>query len=222
MEQLYYNKPVLEKISEFIKDAMWIFLLVLAASPSNDKISAIFMILAIYIASKFLIKKYNEQLAEYNPKGFGWKKISVKNLAFTGFIILCYVIFYILWIKIVEAKYVDISKMANYKLPKPITYFIRTRIGSPIVEELIFRGIFFNLFFNINDKKNNILAILVSSAVFTLIHTYGINLSVLIYFPMSLFFAVISAYTKDLKYPMHLHFFINSFEGYIRFLAYKI
>lgn len=222
METTFYDKSISDKILEFIKDGMWIFLLVLAYNIGNDITSAIFMVFLIFLASRHLIKKYDKQLSEYNPKGFGWKKISVKNLAFTGFIIICYLIFYFLWIKIVEIKYVDISEIANGTVSKPITYLVRTKIGSPIVEELVFRGIFFNLFFNINDKKNNILAILSSSIVFTLLHTFGINFFVLAYFPISLFLAILYAYTKDLRYPMFLHFFINSFEGYIRFLIYKI
>ncbi|WP_407639562.1 CPBP family intramembrane glutamic endopeptidase [Anaerosphaera aminiphila] len=57
----------------------------------------------------------------------------------------------------------------NYFFPS-LFATLNTYICAPIFEELIFRVIFFNYFFNKNDKLYNILAIVVSSIIFGLMH----------------------------------------------------
>ncbi|MFC6180039.1 CPBP family intramembrane glutamic endopeptidase [Lactiplantibacillus daowaiensis] len=76
---------------------------------------------------------------------------------------------------------------------------------TPIMEELVFRGVLMNLFF-----KHDWLNVLLSGVVFGSLHTTNTLPSFLIYFTMGLILAGVYHWSGKLLAPMLLHFLINA------------
>lgn len=81
-------------------------------------------------------------------------------------------------------------------------------VVSPIFEELIFRGIFFNYFFNQKSRKNMILGIIVSGLMFGIVHepTLKLDSYFLMYSACGMVLADIYLKTKNIKYNIITHF----------------
>lgn len=90
-----------------------------------------------------------------------------------------------------------------------------TTIGNgliaPTIEELLFRGLFFNFFFLKKTSVNGFLKILVSELIFGSMYELAINYNWLIYCTMGWILGVTYYWTKDLKCSMFLHVLINFF-----------
>lgn len=77
---------------------------------------------------------------------------------------------------------------------------------TPFAEELIFRGLFMNLFFNARDFW---LPILLSGLVFTLVHASSNIISYLIYFYMGCVLAYVYRSTGNLTNSIGIHLINN-------------
>lgn len=83
-------------------------------------------------------------------------------------------------------------------------------IIAPIFEETIFRGLFFNIFFEERTRLNKWLGILFSGLAFGLIHDPGLTKFVLIYWALGCILAWVYMTTKDLRYSIISHMLFNS------------
>lgn len=86
-----------------------------------------------------------------------------------------------------------------------ITFFVVRCIIAPIAEEIVFR---FGLYELINKKLKNVLAIIVSSLIFSLLHGYLIFDTVLLTI-LSIIWTYSYSKKEKLFYPIALHFFHN-------------
>lgn len=96
----------------------------------------------------------------------------------------------------------------------PIIIIFQVLLQGPIIEELIFRKIFFQKFFINCSRKKMTLGVLVNSFIFALVHYSHLDFSFLVYFIMGINFNYIYIYTKDIRYSMIIHF-INNFLALI-------
>lgn len=88
---------------------------------------------------------------------------------------------------------------------KVIVELIATCIFAPIFEEIIFR---FGIYKKINKKLDAVLSMLITSAIFSIIHLYNIGGSIIL-IGISLIWNYSFYKTNNLIYPILLHFFHN-------------
>lgn len=91
-----------------------------------------------------------------------------------------------------------------------INTVITTVFLAPIVEEIIFRGLFAKLFFpKITDVKTSFWYVLTTSIVFGLAHVQSFDLSIIPYILMGVILALAYIRFGDIKYNIFLHFLNN-------------
>ncbi|MBF0818204.1 CPBP family intramembrane glutamic endopeptidase [Streptococcus acidominimus] len=91
-------------------------------------------------------------------------------------------------------------------LAQPFFAFFAVVIFAPIMEELIFRGLFAGYFFpNLTQKTNLILYFILTSSLFCLAHGPRTIPHFLIYFTMGAALAWLYLAKRDLRYSMGLH-----------------
>lgn len=81
---------------------------------------------------------------------------------------------------------------------------------APFVEEVIFRGMFFNTFFTKETRMNKWVGIVVSGFVFAYMHDPHITRFILVYWVLGCVLAWVYLRTKDLRYSMLTHMLYNS------------
>ncbi len=91
----------------------------------------------------------------------------------------------------------------------PYTTILGVVFLAPIIEELLFRGIFFNYFFNGNSMWSNIAVVFVSGLLFGLMHEMNLSLSLLVYCIPGWIYGLVYMFTKDIRYTMGMHFTNN-------------
>lgn len=84
------------------------------------------------------------------------------------------------------------------------SYYLVVIFLGPISEELLFRGIFFNLFLFKDNVFYKVIVTLVSS-FFAYMHTLTVELSMIPYLFSGMLFSCIYLYTKDIKYAIMLY-----------------
>lgn len=96
-----------------------------------------------------------------------------------------------------------ISSLAN-----PI-YNVLLVIVAPICEEIIFRGMFFNTFFPVENHWTKVLGILASGFVFGFMHDPTFSKFIFLYWMMGSLLAWTYVLTKDLRYSIIAHMLNN-------------
>lgn len=96
-----------------------------------------------------------------------------------------------------------ISSLAN-----PI-YNVLLVIVAPICEEIIFRGMFFNTFFPVENHWTKFLGILASGFVFGFMHDPTFSKFIFLYWMMGSLLAWTYVLTKDLRYSIIAHMLNN-------------
>lgn len=91
----------------------------------------------------------------------------------------------------------------------PWTLFLMAGFLGPVIEELIFRGIFMNLFWKKDTPLNGILAIATSGIVFGLLHEPHLSVFLVLYASLGMVLAFTYRYNRDLRYSLALHMIIN-------------
>ncbi|HAT55352.1 MAG TPA: hypothetical protein DCW31_08985 [Lactobacillus sp.] len=91
--------------------------------------------------------------------------------------------------------------------------------GAPILEELIFRGLFFNYFFMKLDKPwVKVLGVIVNGLLFAQLHTNLWTPDAWVYFVMGAILAITYVQTKDIRFDIGIHFANNAFSMLTMFL----
>lgn len=80
---------------------------------------------------------------------------------------------------------------------------------APIYEEIIFRGMFFNIFFTREKSSNKWLGILVCGFVFGLAHDPHFSKFIIVYWVLGCILAWVYLQTRDLRYSIIAHMLNN-------------
>ncbi|KAF0507243.1 CPBP family intramembrane metalloprotease [Pediococcus pentosaceus] len=94
----------------------------------------------------------------------------------------------------------------------PIWTFTDGVLVAPVMEELIFRGIFFELFFQTDQPVIKVIGVIVNAVIFGALHDTGINFP--IYAIMGAILAVTYMRTRDIKCSIGIHI-LNNFISFI-------
>lgn len=93
----------------------------------------------------------------------------------------------------------------------PILTTLSNDLFAPTLEELLFRGIFFNLFFIKKTKCDTVMKIVVSGLVFGCAHQLKIDYNWLIYCSFGWLLGSTYFWTKDIRCSIVLHMLVNLF-----------
>ena len=102
-------------------------------------------------------------------------------------------------------------------LSQPLFSFFAVVIFAPLTEELIFRGMLARYLFPKQDKSKQVLFLLVSSVLFTLIHFPGDVQQFFVYFSLGFSLGLAYISRKGLIYSISLHA-LNNLVGFLMIL----
>ncbi|WP_207233397.1 CPBP family intramembrane glutamic endopeptidase [Holzapfeliella floricola] len=102
-----------------------------------------------------------------------------------------------------EAGLNEIISKVNFLFPLFVMFV------GPIVEEYIFRGLFFNLFFKKDTRLNNVVGIFVNGVLFGLMHETSLSIYLVLYSVMGMILASVYLFTKDIKSSIVVHIINN-------------
>ncbi|WP_207233309.1 CPBP family intramembrane glutamic endopeptidase [Holzapfeliella floricola] len=186
----------------------------------NSGFRLVLGLVALYLCYRY----YTYLLKKDNPRQFNIKRFDTKNIKF---IILGFISIFILQIFLNMAisslglnstsanQNVLIEALKN----RNFLYGFFIVIFGPIIEELIFRGLFFDLFFKHASKMKNILGVISNGMLFYFIHMgFTVHVSGIIYFVMGMIFATTYIKTKDIRCGMGIHI-LNNLISYLGMIA---
>ncbi len=181
----------------------------------NQTMFYIYLTEAVVIS--FLFKKRIKKLLNYLTEQY--KTISIKLLKYvismTIVVVLVYIFMYLFGLDMTNIG-ANQSLINSVLLNDPNIYiFLVVGLVAPCIEEFIFR---FGLIGNLLTDCSNVVKIIISTIVFTLIHTgfsqfdEGIVISIqllLLYMPMAALYSYIYVREKRIIYPLGLHIINN-------------
>jgi membrane protease YdiL (CAAX protease family) len=168
-----------------------------------------------FVYKKYLSKTKDNSFENENLVEFMWKKIL--------FVLVMYGIMYL--IDLLFSTFLDIGTPENQEILEemfrmtPITIAMMTVVVAPIVEELIFRGLFTTYFMKNETVLSKIVIVVTSSLVFGLAHEVTPSLSLLYYSSIGAMLSITYMYTKNIKYSILLHFINNLLATYMMFTS---
>lgn len=193
---------------------------ILIASDFSDWFIA-FTILGLNgFVIKFLYKKYLSKIKDSSFEKEPLKEINWKKILF---VLVMYGLMYL--IDLLFSTFLDIGTPKNQEILEkmfrmtPITITMMTVVVAPIVEEVIFRGLFVSYFLKKESTLSKIVIIITSSLVFGLIHEVTPSLSLLYYSSVGAMLGITYIYTKSIKYNILLHFINNLLATYMMFIG---
>lgn len=155
---------------------------------------------------------YKRQLREYNDWGFNetphWDMRRV-GIAMIGFVLI--IVVSIVMLNLVgrgvsnNQQALDKIELNSKGLFKIMVVFI-----APFCEEVIFRGMFFNIFFTKANTRNKWAGIIVSGFLFAYLHDPMLSKFVFVYWGLGMVLAWVYMKTKDLRYSMLVHMCYNA------------
>lgn len=155
---------------------------------------------------------YKRQLREYNGWGFNetphWDMRRV-GIAMIGFVLI--IVVSIVMLNLVgrgvsnNQQALDKIELNSKGLFKIMVVFI-----APFCEEVIFRGMFFNIFFTKANTRNKWAGIIVSGFLFAYLHDPMLSKFVFVYWGLGMVLAWVYMKTKDLRYSMLVHMCYNA------------
>lgn len=162
------------------------------------------------ILAAILFFIYRKQLKRFNPRVFGLKRVSKKNrkIVIAGFItaiLLSLFNRYLLPYMITTNQPLIHRAMTFY----PTLATLTTAVFAPILNELVNRGIFFNLFFTKKTRKNNILGSLTSGLVYAASHGAIFSYDLIFYLLFGWILSMVYLKTKNLTFPIVLNMLIS-------------
>ena len=190
----------------------------LIGRPLSELAYALVISLVCLAVMVYFIKYYQGQLQEYNPRSFG------ENLSFkgkVGWIILTVVGIYAFLILVspllpqgtAENQQVVDQMFLNHVLG--VTLY--GAVLGPIIEELLYRGIFMNFFWNQKGRMYDVLAVLSSGLLFGLLHEPQLSLYLVVYSAIGVFLGMLYLKTKDIRCNMIAHILYNGITFLVMF-----
>ncbi|MGP4116489.1 CPBP family intramembrane glutamic endopeptidase [Levilactobacillus zymae] len=173
-------------------------------------------IMLIYSAGllAFISWRYQKQLDYDNPRHFGRTPLTFQRF---GQLIALFLLMYgiqMLWSVLIGAHV--LSSPANQTAINqqvqqlPFWNLAYTVFFAPVIEELIFRGIFLNYFFRKNNRWFNVLGVLVSGLIFGYMHVGGFSWTLLMYSALGWVLGFAYLHFRDVRYDIALHFMNNA------------
>lgn len=168
-------------------------------------ISLVFLVVMVYF-----IRQYQGQIQDYNPRGFGLD-LSMKGKV--GWIVLTVVgvyVFLLIVTPLLPAGNAENQEAINGLFSQQtLGITLYGAVLAPIIEELLYRGIFMNFFWNKQGRKYDILAVLTSGLLFGLLHEPQLSLYLLVYSGIGVAFGALYLKTKDVRCNMIAHIVYN-------------
>src|SRR5699024_11887666 len=88
---------------------------------------------------------------------------------------------------------------------------------GPIIEELLYRGIFMNFFWNQKGRMYDVLAVLSSGLLFGLLDEPQLSLYLVVYSAIGVFLGMLYLKTKDIRCNMIAHILYNGITFLVMF-----
>ncbi|WP_157758124.1 CPBP family intramembrane glutamic endopeptidase [Acinetobacter larvae] len=172
---------------------------------------ALLQSIACCLVISFFYRRYRKQLQVSNPNHFHRQAINKKFVYFMFCMALCCGVVSYIFDDILHVGTPENQRLIEEMFRQtPISMTITTVLMAPILEELLFRGIFANYFFNRSHLFWNILAIISSSLLFALMHEFALSVALFYYMSIGAIFGVTYFYTRDIRYSIFLHIMMNS------------
>ncbi|KRL12388.1 MAG: CPBP family intramembrane metalloprotease [Schleiferilactobacillus harbinensis] len=162
--------------------------------------------IAAVIVTLFL-HQYVHQLREYNPKRFGRHRLSWQRVAvFLGGTILLLALVY----SGSEPPLNGYRSTLHQQLQLiPWTTIVGQILCAPLIEELLYRGIFMNYFWNRENALYQIMTVLSAALIFGLLHDFSWSLALVFWTGIGFIHAGVYEYTRDLRYTVVMHLIVN-------------
>lgn len=186
----------------------------------SDSILALISILVAGGFIYFLTTRYQKQLANYNPRQIGQTKVAGKWKYVLLGVIAMFAANIILGNFLPETTENQAGINQSF-LVNPITLTVYGVILAPIIEELLFRGIFMNYFWNEEEPSAKVLAVLTSALLFGLMHEPRLSMALLLYMTLGIVLACVYQKTEDLRCSMMVHMIYNGLGFLGMFLTLK-
>lgn len=199
----------------YLVDSLFLALATQQASHGNATNRSIGMML-IYsgLLLGFITWRYQKQLQQNNPRQFGRTPFTGKTVSqLIGFFFLMLAIQYS-W-SILIATHILPSPANQTAINQQVTQLPLWNLAyaillAPVIEELIFRGIFLNYFFSKNTKLMNFLGIFVSGIIFGFMHVSSFTPTLIMYAALGWVLGYSYLHFRDIRYDMTLHFLNNA------------
>ncbi|HEM3666472.1 TPA: CPBP family intramembrane metalloprotease [Streptococcus suis] len=125
--------------------------------------------------------------------------------------ILLYIVFFIFQFIVPVSESENQKQVVEFVSAYPLIAFSSVVVFAPILEELIFRGLFATYFFpKMADMKAVGIYLVVTGALFSLVHMPATLPQFLIYFTMGLNLGWLYLFKRDIRYPIALHMLNNA------------
>ncbi|PAB00927.1 CPBP family intramembrane glutamic endopeptidase [Enterococcus canintestini] len=168
----------------------------------------------------FLITRYQKQLATYNPRKIGETKITGKWKYVLLGVVSMFAANIVFGNFLSETTENQVGINQSF-LVNPITITVYGVILAPIIEELLFRGIFMNYFWNKEEPTAKIFAVLTSALLFGLMHEPRLSVALILYMTLGIVLACVYQKTEDLRCSMMVHMLYNGLGFLGMFLTLK-
>lgn len=158
----------------------------------------------------FLNWLYRHQIEQENPNGFARKPLTIRTVLLFFLGIICLIVYSQLWSFFGITSTKNQETMNMFLRSAPLLVYVVGILMAPIIEEFIFRGIFFNFFLHDSKPLSKVIVVLASGCVFGFLHEPRFDVSWLLYSIMGWIFGSVYIITKDLRYSIVLHMFNNA------------
>ncbi|MEE8823345.1 CAAX amino terminal protease self- immunity [Lentilactobacillus sunkii] len=157
--------------------------------------------------------RYGKQLEAHNPRKIGRKKPTAQQIAQLIWIFVLMTAVQIFWQWLISKHILTLPSNQQAvnaaQMKNPVLNIFFAGFLAPIFEELIFRGIFMNYFFNKDNRLNNILAVLVSGAIFGFAHELSFDATWIMYSILGCCLSFAYMHFRDIRYSIALHMMNN-------------
>lgn len=166
------------------------------------------VLLAEFYVYRYQLKKQNDWHFDQRPH-FSSRKLGTAILGVFMLLLASFTLQLALGInaKTTSANQAELNQIAKQA---GIFYAPMITLIAPMFEEIIFRGMFFNIFFTHNTSSNKWLGIIANGFLFGYAHDPGLTKFVLIYWTLGCILAWVYLKTRDLRYSMISHILFNS------------
>lgn len=158
----------------------------------------------------YFIKVYQRQVHQYNPRNFGGEASMKEKIRWVILTVVVVYLFLMVVTPLLPSGSADNQKELEIMFSQQaLGITLYGAVLGPIIEELVYRGIFMNYFWNQNNRKNDILAVVISGLIFGLMHEPALSLYLVVYSFIGMAFGTLYLKTRDIRCSMLAHMIYN-------------